>query len=125
MPRHEARDAAVGRYPVLAIVGFQKIIDPRMGDAIAHCVVDEFAAIEAAQPFIGAEPQEAARILANAVDVVVGQAVRRGPGAERQVLGAAGRRNGDNEAKKTAGSHSSSVQLFSIPKMHISVRLTG
>jgi hypothetical protein len=77
------RDAAIGRNPVLTRACFEKIVYVNMRQSARYCVIDELAAIEPGQAFIGADPQKASRVTIQTVHVIVSQALRGGVDSNR------------------------------------------
>ena len=86
---------------VLAGTRFEKIVDGRMRKPLLDAEVGERVAVEARQAICGAEPQKAARILHDAFDVVMGEAVSGRVGLDRQPLGpSVGRWPGEENKRK-------------------------
>ena len=98
--RVEAAEAACRRDPVLAISGLHEIEHAQARKAALTAEGREGITVEAAQPLLGAEPEEAVPVLDDAIDVVVGQTVGRRAAPDRKLLGGEPRGEGEEHRER-------------------------
>src|SRR5882724_1590393 len=82
-----AHPTAIGRYPIDTAPSFEQIVDKRMGQAVFDAIGGEFVAVESAEPFPCAEPEETMRVPNDALNVVARQSVGSRVSPHRQLLG--------------------------------------
>src|SRR5262245_5306738 len=94
--RVQSGEAITGGYPINAGSGLEQVGDTPMRQSIRHREVREASAVEAGQPFGGAEPQEPARVADYPVDEIARESLSDCVALDRKLLGPQGAEPGEH-----------------------------